>query len=116
VRLFHIVAPDVWNRAEAAGEYRPPSLAEEGFVHFSFADQVEGVANTRYADLPALQVVEFEIDDDRVVIEDSYGSGTAYPHVYAAVDPAWAVGVHPLHRRGSAWRFSGRTGHAASDP
>jgi uncharacterized protein (DUF952 family) len=115
VHLFHIVAPPVWAAAVSAGEYRPPSLAAEGFVHLSFAAQVEDVANARYRDAPELQVVELDIDADTVVVEDSYGSGTAYPHVYGAVDPAWAVAIHPLRRVGGRWEFSARTDPAAPD-
>jgi uncharacterized protein (DUF952 family) len=116
--LFHIVAPDVWAAAQAAGAHRPASLSQEGFVHLSFADQVEGVANARYADAPELVVLE--LDEARisvpVVVEDSYGSGTAYPHVYAALDPAWVVAVHPLRRESGAWRFSPRGGTAPASP
>src|SRR4051812_45244604 len=42
--LFHIVAPADW---PIRGDYRPSSLAAHGFVHLSFADQVDGVANAR---------------------------------------------------------------------
>jgi uncharacterized protein (DUF952 family) len=108
-RLFHIVAPDVWAAAVEAGEYRPPSLAAEGFVHLSYADQVQGVANARYRDEPVLQVVE--LDPTRITepirVEDSYGSGAEFPHVYGVVDPTWAVRIHPLARdRAGDWTFS----------
>jgi uncharacterized protein (DUF952 family) len=116
VRLFHLVAPRAWTEAMTAGEYRPASLAAEGFVHFSFAEQVEDVANARYASALELQVVEFEVPRERVVVEDSYGSGTAYPHVYGHIDTAWAVTVHPLSRTDGRWRFSARSDRATSDP
>jgi uncharacterized protein (DUF952 family) len=117
-RLFHIVSPDAWAAAERAGTYRPESLKAEGFVHLSFADQVEGVANAIYADRSELQVVELDGDQvsPPVVVEDSYASGTAYPHVYGAVDPAWAVAVHPLRRDGARWVFTPDAGTAPASP
>ena len=100
MRLFHLVAPDVWARAVAAGEYRPASLAGEGFVHFSFADQVSGTANLLYRDEPELVVVEVDPAGvgAELRVEDSYGSGTEFPHVYGPVPTAAAVAVHPLRR------------------
>jgi uncharacterized protein (DUF952 family) len=100
VRLFHLVAPDVWAAAVLADAYRPTSLAAEGFVHFSFAEQVTGTANLLYREIPDLIVVE--IDTARVgaplVVEDSYGGGTEFPHVYGPVPPAALVAIHPLRR------------------
>jgi uncharacterized protein (DUF952 family) len=116
MRLFHIVTPAAWAEAVAAGDYRPASLVTEGFVHLSFAEQVEGVANALYRDQEQLQVVEMEISDDRVVVEDSYASGTAFPHLYGPIDPAWALAIHPLRRlHGGDWSFSGRSDREASD-
>ena len=109
MRLFHLVVPEVWSAAVSVGEYRPPSLAAEGFVHFSFAEQVTGTANLRYRDEPDLVVVE--IDPDAVGaelrVEDSYGSGTEFPHVYGPVPTAAAVAVHPLARTATGdWHFA----------
>ena len=118
MRLFHIVQRPAWTAALAAGTYRPPSLEAEGFVHFSFADQVAGTANARFRGAPGLVVVEFDsarIGAD-VVVEDSYGSGTAFPHVYAPIPVAAAVAVHELRRdAGGDYGFSpDRAADAAS--
>lgn len=104
--LFHIVAPGDW---PARGEYRPASLADQGFVHFSFADQVAGVANARYRDADELVVVEFDAAalGVEIRIEDSYGAGVEYPHGYGPVPVSAAVGVHPLARTPDGeWRFT----------
>lgn len=98
--IFHIVERGTWALAESAGSYRPESLQSEGFVHFSFAGQVAAVANERYAD--ALNLCVIEVDPARldapVVVEDSYGSGTEFPHVYSAIPPSAAVAVYDLPR------------------
>ena len=105
-RLYHLLAPGEW---PADGEYAPPSLDTEGFVHLSFAAQVAGSANRHYVDAPALQAVE--LDPGRlsapVRVEDSYGSGTAFPHVYGPVPVAAATRVLSLDRGPDGlWRFS----------
>jgi uncharacterized protein (DUF952 family)/lysophospholipase L1-like esterase len=115
--LFHIVAPADW---PSCGSYRPGSLAEQGFVHLSFADQVEGVANAIYRDAPDLVVVELDpvaLDTD-VRVEDSYGEGVAFPHAYGPLPVTAAVAVHPLGRAADGrWQFSrdGAVAAASSD-
>jgi uncharacterized protein (DUF952 family) len=100
VRLFHIVAPTTWADAELIGEYVPAAYAADGFVHFSFADQVARVANARYRGEPELVVVEIESDEVKAElrVEDSYGAGEEFPHIYGAIPPAAARAVHPLTR------------------
>jgi uncharacterized protein (DUF952 family) len=97
--LFHIVDHEVWSAAAEAGEYRPASLDTEGFVHCSFAEQVAPVADARFAGVAGLCVVE--LDPSRVGeirVEDSYGEGRVFPHVYGPLPIAAAVAIHPLPR------------------
>jgi uncharacterized protein (DUF952 family) len=97
-RLFHIVARNVWDGAVVDGWYRPESLATEGFVHLSYADQVLGVANAFYRDLPGPVVVEFGRASlgSVVVDEDTYGSGQEFPHLYGPLPTSAATAIHPL--------------------
>src|SRR5438445_13442264 len=96
--IFHIVERGTWALAQSAGEYRPESLQSEGFVHFSFEGQVAETANRHYADAVNLCVVEFDADrlGVPVLVEDSYGAGEGFPHVYAPIPPSAAVAVHDL--------------------
>ncbi|WP_067854468.1 DUF952 domain-containing protein [Nocardia shimofusensis] len=43
--LVHLCTRDDWSAASHAGQYRPPSLAESGFVHLSSPAQVHLPAN-----------------------------------------------------------------------
>lgn len=102
--LFHLCAPGEW---PVAGDYAPPSLTAEGFVHLSFADQVAASANKHYSTAPGLVAVE--LDPARftapIGVEDSYGSGTAFPHAYGPISAAAAVSVRELTRdAGGRWR------------
>jgi uncharacterized protein (DUF952 family) len=119
MRLFHIIAPDAWADAVAKGEYRPSSLDTEGFVHFSFAGQVAATANLRYGDEADLVVVE--VDPGAVAaelrVEDSYGSGTEFPHLYGAIPTAAARAVVPLTRDAHGdWTFTPGAASAAASP
>ncbi len=117
--LFHIVARPDWRAAVAAGEYRPASLRSEGFVHCSFAAQVAATANARFRDAHDLCVVELDPARLRapVRVEDSYGSGQEFPHVYGPIPLAAATAVHDLARGPDGdYRFSGRGAAGAASP
>jgi uncharacterized protein (DUF952 family)/lysophospholipase L1-like esterase len=114
--VFHIVAPADW---PTGGQYRPASLAEQGFVHFSFADQVEGVANGVYREASDLLVIELDAAalGSEIRVEDSYGAGVAFPHGYGPVPVSAAVAAHPLVRApDGAWRFTRRGAGGAESP
>jgi uncharacterized protein (DUF952 family) len=118
-RLFHIVDREMWRTAVASGEYRPPSLSAEGFVHCSFADQVALVANARYRDIEGLCVVE--LDPERlgeIRVEDSYGEGNVFPHVYGPLPTGAARAIHELTRDPELgdWRFSAGGASGAASP
>jgi uncharacterized protein (DUF952 family) len=107
--LFHLVEPSTWAEAVEAGVYAPPSLQAEGFVHFSFAEQVTGTANLRYRDVPELVVVEIDTEGvgAELRIEDTYGSGAEFPHVYGPIPTTAAVDVHPIVRTPEGdWAFT----------
>jgi len=101
--IFHIVGEADWRAACEASSYAPASLRNEGFVHFSYRDQVAGTANLRYRDRHDLVVIE--IDPARlalpVVEEDLYGAGQLFPHIYGAIPTAAAVAEHRMRRDGA---------------
>lgn len=102
-RIYHIADRLQWEEAIVAGEYRWSTLGldldEVGFIHCSFAHQVEGVADRFYSDHPSPLVV-LEIDMSapgregvEVRAEDG-GAGELFPHIYGPIDPSWVVAVH----------------------
>jgi uncharacterized protein (DUF952 family) len=105
-RIYHIVPRTVWEQT-SAGDYRADSLATEGFIHCSNADQVARVANLFFADQPDLLVLT--IDADRLASplrDEDAGTGERFPHVYGPIERAAVIAVEPL-RRGpdNRWEF-----------
>jgi uncharacterized protein (DUF952 family) len=87
VPIYHIATTSDWaDRSPDA--YLPAGFGQEGFVHCSEADQVIGTANALFAGRQDLLLLT--IDEQRlaspVIREDSYGSGTEFPHIYGPVD------------------------------
>jgi uncharacterized protein (DUF952 family) len=117
MQIFHIVDRQVWSAAVERGEYVPAGFEQDGFVHFSFADQVAGVANAMYRDAPDLIVVELDADSADVVVEDCYESGTEFPHVYRPIPTVTAVATHEMQRDDTGdWVFSTGAAGASASP
>jgi uncharacterized protein (TIGR00299 family) protein len=100
-RLLHVLERDRW---EAAGDaYRPESLDSEGFVHFSTADSIVGVAQYDHADAdePLLLVVD-PAELDAEVRYEEMPSG-AFPHVYGPIERDAVIDVLDFPREGGRY-------------
>ena len=84
--IYHIVLPDVW-AAFDAGLYRHASLETEGFIHCSFAEQLDRVIGRYYGDVD--NVVVLEIDSERLmsrVLREPSTGNEIYPHIYGPIN------------------------------
>ena len=82
--LFHWTLRSRWAEATASGGFpwstRDTDYNAEGFVHCSFADQVDGTRRRFYGDVPNAKLVLLKLDPDPdlpIVVEDGY------PHLFA---------------------------------
>ena len=84
--IYHIVLPDDW-AAFDHDLYRAASLETEGFIHCSFADQLDAVIKRYYSG--SERVVVLEIDSERLmsrVINEPSTNDEIYPHIYGPVN------------------------------
>ncbi|GAA4806907.1 DUF952 domain-containing protein [Nocardioides caeni] len=102
--IFHLALASDWAEAEVSGSYtistRGRSLAEEGFIHASRADQWTGVRDRFYADVTE-PLVLLHIDTDLLdvpVVEEpaSPGGSETFPHIYGRLPAAAVVKAIPL--------------------
>lgn len=98
MEIFHITERAAWEAAERSGEYtlstRGRTLAEEGFIHCSRADQVAGVAAASYADVPDLVLLTIDTDLLAPGIEVRVEDG--FPHIFGPLAVSAVVRVEPL--------------------
>lgn len=94
--LFHIVDRATWDAARAAGVYRPASLATEGFIHLSTADQWPRTQGRFYAEVTDL--VLLEIDETLLSAEIRYerADGEDFPHLFGPLEVDAVVNVRRL--------------------
>jgi uncharacterized protein (DUF952 family) len=124
--IYHIALAADWERAQRDGPYaistRGRSLAEEGFIHASTAEQVVQVADAFYRDAPdlVLLVIDTErvgdIDAPSMLFPDERGRGPGPTGVAGGVGGADGASAHDhaaasssTPRRKSSWsrsRFS----------
>jgi uncharacterized protein (DUF952 family) len=84
--IYHIVLPEVW-AAFDSDLYSHPSLADEGFIHCSFGDQLDAVIQRYYSGHD--RVVVLEIESDRLMsrmIKEPSTISEIYPHVYGMIN------------------------------
>jgi uncharacterized protein (DUF952 family) len=96
--IFHVCPWSAWRAARAEGVYRGGPLdLKDGFIHFSTPATLAGTLATHLAGQEGLCLLEVDTAalGDRLVWEESRG-GVAFPHLYAALDPAAVRAVHDL--------------------
>ena len=100
-RIYHLALRDEWNDAVERNEpYRRStigrSLDDEGFIHCSFAHQIEMIADLVYR---GHDVVLLSIDPSRVQadvrVENLDGGEDLFPHIYGALPLDAVIGVDP---------------------
>lgn len=103
--ILHIALPDDWRAAAASDDYRISTrgitLAQEGFIHCSYPNQLEGAANRFYGDLSELLLLHIDTErvDSEIRIEPpADGVEQLFPHIYGPIPTAAVVATTAWHR------------------
>lgn len=87
MKIYHIVLPEVWEKFKDEKFYEADSLASEGFIHCSFADQLEAVLQRYYKG--AEQVLILTIDTEKLtskLVGEPSTNNEIYPHIYGQIN------------------------------
>ena len=104
--FLHLTTKQAWEDALKVGTYslstKGKTLEEVGFIHGSFADQVEEVAGFVFAgSTEDLILLHLEIDklasDGILVRVEEASNGKSYPHIYGAIPCNLVDGVSTAH-------------------
>ncbi|MFZ5904829.1 MAG: DUF952 domain-containing protein [Chloroflexota bacterium] len=87
--IYHIASRADWQSAQENGSYTADSLAAEGFIHCSNAEQVAGVAARFYAGQRGL--VLLAINPQKLSSDLRYEPGSdkpdeLFPHIYGPLN------------------------------
>ena len=84
--IYHIVLPEDW-AAFDTDLYFAASLADEGFIHCSFENQLDAVIGRYYGNRD--KVVVLEIESDRLMsrtVNEPSTNREIYPHIYGPIN------------------------------
>lgn len=108
--VFHLALPDDWGAAQRSGVYdmstRGVTVADEGFMHCSFAAQMRGVADRFYADVDEVVILHLDrdsVDDDLHIEPPAEGFDELFPHVYRAITVDEVAATTTWRRGGNGW-------------
>lgn len=87
--IVHVLPRADWKTFKEQGEYRPDSLADQGFIHCSKLGQIVVVADYNHADHDEL--VLLLLDESKIGPQVRYETNgedgeSAFPHVYGPLD------------------------------
>ncbi len=94
--ILHLCRRQDWDAAQAQGEFRPDSLAVEGFIHCSRPEQILDVANRYYKGLEGMLLLK--IERERIVPEIVWeaSDGDDFPHIYSPINIEAITAVIPF--------------------
>ena len=94
MKIYHIVTPEVWETFKDNDFYEAESLTTEGFIHCSFAAQLDGVLQRYYKD--AGKVLILTIDAEKLtsnLVNEPSTNNEIYPHIYGKINKSAIVNV-----------------------
>ena len=95
--IFKIIEKDEWQKAKKLGLYGGSSKdKQDGYIHFSEEDQVEGTLKKFYPNkenLILLKVNAFKLDH---LLWEQASNGDMYPHLYSRLDTTTVVNEYEL--------------------
>jgi len=96
--IYHVVTANQWQLALEQGFYSADSLITEGFIHASKEEQVKGVLDRYYQNIPDLLLLH--IDETKLTAELKYelapSVNESFPHIYGRLNINAVVKTTPL--------------------
>lgn len=92
--IFHIIERDFWHKEKAQeGDYSPPSLNTDKFIHCAKADQILEILNSMFKKQTGKHFILLKIDENKVLPEikseapfEFPMSQVLYPHIYGPLN------------------------------
>ena len=85
--IYHIVLPEVWANFKDQDFYYATSLQIEGFIHCSFAEQINSVLDRYYKEAKSVLILHIETDKlTSKLVEEPSTNNEIYPHIYGKIN------------------------------
>lgn len=96
--VYKIMIEAAWREAQRLGAYRgSPDDLRDGFIHLSYADQIEGTAARHFRGRTGLLLVALAADQLGAALKQETSRGGAlFPHLYAELPTSAALWEKPM--------------------
>ena len=92
--IYHIVLPEVWANFKDKSFYQAESLQTEGFIHCSYAAQLEAVLQRYYKNAGKILILTIETEKLKSkLIEEPSTNNEIYPHIYGEINRDAIAGI-----------------------
>ena len=84
---YKIFQPQEWDSFQSLGRFDgSPVDKDDGFIHLSFADQLEETLDKHYSAVPSVVIALIDLThyEETLKLEPSRG-GTLFPHIYGSL-------------------------------
>ncbi|MDB5241519.1 MAG: hypothetical protein JWP57_2144 [Spirosoma sp.] len=95
--IYHVVPAETWLVFDGEPTYEADSLRSEGFIHLSEQQQVAGVLDRYYQNVPNLLLLH--IDPAKLTHELRYeaaSNGELFPHVYGPINKDAVIEIEKI--------------------
>lgn len=92
--IYHVTLPANWEKYRGRPSYQTESLHNEGFIHCSYANQLEAVLKRYFAS--AVKVTILTIDTEKLkskLVSETSTGGHAFPHIYGRLNHSAVVNI-----------------------
>ena len=94
MKVYHIVTPEVWEKFKDKDFYYATSLKTEGFIHCSFAEQLNGVLQRYYRDEEKVLILTLDAEKlTSELIDEPSTNNEIYPHIYGKINKSAVVNI-----------------------
>ena len=96
--IYHVVTTQNWQKALQQGFYEAASLAAEGFIHASKAEQVAGVLERYYKN--QVNLLLLHIDETKLIATLKYELAPSineeFPHIFGRLNLDAVIKIETL--------------------
>ena len=101
--FYHITTPEQWAKYEKNADYAAESLATEGFIHCSYAEQLDATLRLYFSDCERVLLLKIDPDllTSKLLVETSR-DGALFPHIYGMLNKS---AILEIENRLMMWRI-----------
>jgi uncharacterized protein (DUF952 family) len=99
--IYHSTTPAEWAKYENNDYYEAESLHSEGFIHASFAEQLDQTLRLYFKDVEKVLILKIdEMNLDAEIRVEKSRDGEFFPHIYGRVNKSAVVNVEERQLNG----------------